>query len=385
MKIVKTSFFSICFLSCLFSCTDNKQASDHKVSRIITLGNKDASYISIDLLGGAFIDFRLTAQADNPFSWKVSEEEMPANNRNGAVFQGHFLCLGRWGAPTEGEINAGVPHNGESGNKLWEVTELSGDSVVRLHSDALLDGIVCDREIKFDAKNAVFKVTDQVKSTISVGRLFNIVQHATLGTPFLAESTIIDSNAGAGFMQDLSYPDPHKYEYRWPNGIADTLRTSVDLTRTDIHLNYVSTHLFDEPIGWITAASPHSGALIGYIWNTTDYPWVNVWNQEQNGKPWAKGLEFGTCGIGRSYQDLISIDTRFHGSNSFFFLDAGETVKRSYICFQVSIPHDYKGVGALQFEDGKITLIEKGDDPRKTEIESPLTPKGEFYPVFHNL
>lgn len=340
----------------------------------IVLGGAGKASLSVNLSGGSFVDFRLNNQSPNPFSWNIPIKEMPQNNRNGVPFQGHFLCLGRWGAPTEGEIKAGVPHNGQSGNQLWKITEQSADSSLCIHSEAPLDGVIAERKIYFDKNNAVFQVTDYIESTLTTGRLFNIVQHSTIGVPFLSPSTIIDSNADRGFMQHLSFPDPHQYEYTWPKGIADSSGKTIDLTRTDTPLSYVSTHLFNEKTGWITASGPDCGLLIGYIWDTSDYPWLNIWHEMKNGYPHAKGLEFGTTGIGRSYQDLLAKDTRFHGKNSFFFLDALEQLEKSFICFQIEIPKDYKGVKSIELKGEEIILTEKGDsDPRKTTI------KNKFY------
>ena len=49
-----------------------------------------------------------------------------------------------------------------------------------------LDGMEADRWIELDAAHAVVKVTDRVENTLATGRLFNVVQHATLGVPFLS-------------------------------------------------------------------------------------------------------------------------------------------------------------------------------------------------------
>ena len=336
-------------------------------SSIITLGNSTTgARFFIDLYGGAFTGFTLPESSVNPFSWRELPADMPKNNRNGAIFQGHFLCLGRWGAPTAGEIKAGVPHNGQPGNQLWQVISQHEGEFLHIGTHAPLDGVNAERLIYFDAVNAVCKVTGLVQSTLSAGRLYNIVQHATIGAPFLSASTIIDSNAKAGFMQHLSYPDPHQYEYRWPNGILDSQRTEVDLTSCSSPVGYVSTHLFEEPVGWITASSPECGLLIGYVWNSSEYPWLNLWHKMKDGKPYAKGLEFGTAGIGRSYQDLLAVDTRFHGKNSFFYLDAQESVEKSFFCFQVKIPADYRGVQTLSMQDGQIILTEKGSGQQRS-------------------
>ena len=98
---------------------------------------------------------------------------------------------------------------------------------------------------------------------------------------------------------------------------------------------------------------------MGYVWKTKDYPWLNLWQQWVDGKLWAKGLEFGTSGIGRSYQELLAVDTRFHGRSSYLFLDATETLDKSYLCFELAIPADFQGVSALKLEKSSVEIREK--------------------------
>ena len=328
-------------------------------NHLVVLGESEGSHLTVDLLGGAFVDFRMSEKQDNPLSWGMAADEMPENNRQGACFHGHFMCLGRWGAPTAGEIKAGIPHNGEAGNKLWDLREMQGDSLLIIATDAPRDGVSAKRVIQFDKANSIFKVVDNVNSLLSVGRLFNVVQHVTLGSPFLTTSTIINSNATYGFMQHLAYPDPHLYEYKWPYAILDTLGNKIDLTQTSDPVSYVSTHLFEDEYGWVVAFDSKKNTLVGYIWRTKDYPWINVWQEMKEGRPYAKGLEFGTTGIGLPYQDLLAIDTRFHGVNSFFYLDALEHIQKVFIGFQTAIPSTYAGVADIRLEEKRIVLVEK--------------------------
>ena len=285
--------------------------------------------------------------------------EIPENNQKGAPFKGHFLCLGRWGAPTDGEILAGVPHNGQSSNEKWEILSFDNERKAELQSIAPLDYTTLHRSMILDERQAVFKITDRITSIATAGRLFNVVQHVTVGPPFLSESTIVDCNAGKGFMQHLSYPAPERYEYEWPAATVDSVGLHIDLTKSDETFSYVSTHLMKDCIGWVTAFSPESGLMLGYIWKTEEYPWLNIWHQRKNDKLWAKGLEFGTTGVGRPYQDLLAADTRFHGMNSFIYLDAKEVISKSFICFLLKIPADFAGVESVSLNDGKIIIIEK--------------------------
>ncbi len=343
--------------------------SKNQQSPVVNLSNSNAK-LTINLQGAAIIDFELKSKPLNPFSWKLTTKQMPVNNQSGAVFQGHFLCLGRWGAPTKGEMKAGVPHNGQASRDLWTLLATDKTTFLKMAIKAPLDGVMVEREVSMDKESAVFKVTEKVTNSTSVGRLFNVVQHATIAPPFIDSTTIINSNAKQGFLQSMSYPNPAAHVFVWPAAYSDSLHTPLDLTRSDSKLSYVSSHIFADSIGWVTASTPHNGLLLGYYWKTKEYPWLNLWHQLDDGKLWAKGLEFGTAGIGQSYQDLLRVDTRFHGKNSFFFLDAKETVIKSYVCFLMPIPVGFKGVKQLYIRNKGIEIIEDNQNETSYVIQN---------------
>ncbi len=366
MKIASRFVVIISLLIGVLPVYANKKKAKVATPTIVTLSNS-TSQLSIDLQGGAIVDFHLKASKINPFTWKVTTEQMPANNKPGAVFQGHFLCLGRWGAPTEGEMKAGVPHNGQAGRDTWKLESAQNTGFAKMTANAPNDGITVERTVQMDATNAAYKVTEKVKNVTSVGRLFNIVQHATIGAPFLDSTTLIDSNAKQGFLQTMCYPNPAAYEFVFPNAYADSTKAPLNLRTSNNKDSYVSTHIFTDSIGWIIAATPNKKMLVGYIWKTKDYPWLNLWQQWLDGKLWAKGLEFGTTGVGKSYQELLAVDTRFHGRQSYLFLDATETVAKSYIGFEIQIPANFTGVENLKFINNCIEIDAKtSNGERKT-------------------
>ena len=313
--------------------------------------------LEVQAVGGAFSRVSLPGDSLNPLSWALTSAQMPANNQAGGPFRGHFLCLGRWGAPTAGEMAAGLPHNGDHHNRRWEATG-QGPDWLHLRALAPLDQYLIEREIVLDPESPVFAVTEHITHTGTTGRLSNVVQHPTLGPPFLHPGTRINTNAGAGFLQSLSYPDPHAYAYRWPEGVRDSSRQPLDLRRSDLPVNYVSTHCLDDSVtyGWVTAYDPRSRRIFGYIWPASDYPWLNVWHHQVDGTPVAKGLEFGTAGIGRPYQDLLAHDTRFHGRASYLYHDAGETLTRRYWGFWVAVEADIEEVRSVQMAGKELVI-----------------------------
>jgi hypothetical protein len=361
---------SILFFKCEQQPQNNLKAAGDSVLHL----ENQSVVLEIQQHGGAYTLFQLKANPLNPLSWQLTPEQMPENNQSGAVFRGHFLCTGRWGEPTAGEVAAGIPHNGEPSRDWWEVIHQEKDRI-KMKARANLDGVNIERTVVLDPLESVFRVEEVITSTLTHGRLFNFVQHPTLAPPFLEPGTIVDANAGAGFLQIFSWPDPSRYEYRWPQGIRDSLQTPLDLTSSSEDFNYVTTHLLDDTTkyGWVTAATPEKNLLIGYIWPAEDYRWLNIWHQTENGKPQAKGLEFGTTGIGKPYHQLVETDTYFHKVPSFVFLDAGEHQTRRFLAFLVEIPADFKGVEELYLAHGHLHLQEKKPGLRSFKINTQIT------------
>lgn len=344
-------------LSCGEQTGEQKSSVNAPQDTIRTLENQRVQ-LSISLFGGAYVDFTLKEKDLNPLSWEVSPDQMPPNNKEGAPFQGHFLCLGRWGSPTKGEIKAGVPHNGQASNTWWNPETHTNHHLV-MQNKTPLDGMKVKRSVRLAKESPVFYVNEQITNYTSIARLNNVVQHVTIGPPFLDTTTMVNSNAGQGFMQPNALPDPSAYAYEWPDGILDTIGTPVDLTGSATTESYVTTHIFPGEYGWVTAFTPRKELLIGYLWKTKEYPWLNVWHQVKEGQPRAKGLEFGTTGIGKSYRELLQKCTAFHGRQSYELLDAKDTVNKSFVGFLTPIPEDFQGVDSIQLQQDRIVIREK--------------------------
>jgi hypothetical protein len=50
------------------------------------------------------------------------------------------------------------------------------------------------------------------------------------------------------------------------------------------------------------------------------------------------------------------------------YIDAGETVVKSYTTFLAEIPADYNGVADIEMTGSAIVVTEHGDNPRTIEI-----------------
>ncbi|MFN9754286.1 MAG: hypothetical protein ACK55L_02675 [bacterium] len=271
--------------------------------------------VAFDLRGGSLVDFRLAGNNVHPFNWVQNVEAKVEPLR------GHFVCCDRWGAPSDAEAARGVPYHGEAPRVLWKAT---GPRSLSAHLP--LANFTIERDC--DLAGDTLHVRERVTNRNPTGRVYNIVQHPTIAPPFLDEKTFVDANAGLGFAQTT----PDQAPLAWPRA------HSADLRRlTNDPLPNVVSYIVEGDTGWVTAASPTAGLVLGYLWKTSDYPWLNIWRDVANGRPAARGLEFGSTGLHQPYPELIRRG-KMLGRPLVAFLDAGQTVERSYSLFLRALP-----------------------------------------------
>jgi hypothetical protein len=336
--------------------------------------NGKAAQLVVDLGGGSIADFHLGKDGLNPLQWdswsfsETPEDEPPMEPRS----MGHFLCLDRWGPATEAELALGMGWHGEASRTWWSIHQepvsKSGHIEAKMAAILRLAGLKVERTIRLQNKQAIFTVTESVSNTRHLGRIYNIVQHPTIGPPFLDESTIVDANATRGFMQDTPMPMPEVPEVLWPNALKKD-STEVDLRRlTDDAAPAVVSYIVEEEFGWTTAINASKGLLIGYIWPSADYPWFDAWRHVADGKPFARGLEFGTTGLHQPGPVLVEKGKIFD-RQLFRFIDAGETQDFSYANFLLEIPKDFNGVASVIYEDGELRVQERGGKERELTMK----------------
>ncbi len=129
----------------------------------------------------------------------------------------------------------------------------------------------------------------------------------------------------------------------------------------------VVTFILDEKkeYGWVTAVNPGLNLMVGYLWPVSDYPWLNLWMQLQNGAPFARGLEMGSTGLHKTWPELLEMDSIF-GKKLYEEIDVDETIVKSYYAFLAEVPSDYKGVESVTIAGDKIKVEEYGLEPERS-------------------
>jgi hypothetical protein len=321
--------------------------------------------LNISREGGMFTGFILKEKPLNPFGWQLTPEQMPENNRP-HVFKGHFLCTGRWGEPSPGEKAFGIPHNGEVNTVAWQLVQngllADGNREVVMECVAPIERLDVRRTIWLPEQGSCFVVKEAFTNHLPVGRPCNFVQHATVFAPFLDDNMMVHTNATTGFDQRTSPIMAQDSSFVWPHATLAS-GNKVDLRHLLTPEGFVTSHVFpvSDSIGWVTAYNPREHILLGYVFKTKDYPWLNYWHHAVDGQPHVRGLEFGTTGIGKPYETLLMNELFFFGQPSYQYVDAGEAVEKSWLCFQLVVDPGLSSVEAIELENGqvKIRMISK--------------------------
>ncbi|HYK44297.1 MAG TPA: hypothetical protein VEV83_03960 [Parafilimonas sp.] len=333
----------------------------------ISKRNASATF-TVNLFGGAIIGFHfLDGDHINPLSFAFSKDQMPDNNKAGAPYRGHFLCLGRWGLPSAGEIKAGVPNHGEIANIVWRQRD-AGELVLKMETTSMLEGLRVERSMQLDHNDAVLAVKETVSNINPLGRLYNMVQHPTLAAPFLNASTIINSNATIGFNQSC-YKQVAASTFTWPN-VKHENGAVIDLRNPAAKYNSVFSFVADKnaETGWISAYSPEFNLLFGYVWQRSDYPWIHLWQHWEDNTIKYRGIEFGTAGIHQPFKEILMTSTRLFGEKTFEYIDAGESVSKKYFSFLYKPVNKITGVNNIKIECEYINVMTNQDETIRLHI-----------------
>ena len=312
--------------------------------------------VEIDLFGGAIAKFCVHGEDINPLSFRLPAEQMPENNKSGAPYQGYFLCLGRWGRPSVGEIKAGMPDHGQLTNILWEAED-SGPMKLEMRAFSPMEGPHVNRSIELSRNSPLYMVSEEVHNTNTLGRLNNMVQHPTLDQPFLDRATVVNCNAQAGYDHSFGV-EREMYASSWLIGLCKDM-TAIDLIAPQKEYSSVFSYLvkMTDKMGWVTAYYPTHNLLLGYIWKRTDYPRIILWQDWLGSSIRYRGIEFRTTGIHKPFKQIISDgDWKVFGKNSCEYIDAAEKSCRKHLSFLCEVKPGFKGVNEIYYSNGDVII-----------------------------
>ena len=197
---------------------------------LVTLNNPQ-SVLAVTTAGGGIVEIRLKGNSVNPLNWTIHGLEPVEPGK--PYLRGHFLCLDRWGAPSDAEAKRGVPFHGEAPRVNWKLSRApeAADKYQWLTMECRLPlaGLSVVRKITLARNSGVALISETVVNDRKLGRIYNMVQHPSIAAPFLDDSTLVDSNATRGFSQEGEVPARGEKPSLWPQMVIG--KQQVDLRR----------------------------------------------------------------------------------------------------------------------------------------------------------
>lgn len=293
------------------------------------------------------------------------------NARLLAGYMGHLLCFPTFGPPTPTEIEQGFTFHGEALTVEWHQTQPPqiSDAAITLYYGAELANVQyrVERAVTLRANETVVQVEEWIENLAPFDRPFNRDQHPTFGPPFVEPGkTMLDLSGTKGLVmagRDAGGALPVG-EIMWPQA-TNPDGTTVDLRpsqATPASTTYYPI-LLDQtrPLSYFTLYHVDYPLLVGYLFPTTDNPWIVDWQENQsnpNAPLIARGIEFGTSPFDEGLRKSVDRGDLF-GVPTYQWIAGHQRLKTTYTIFLTEIPRGFQGVQDVQTHPGQLVITER--------------------------
>ena len=299
---------------------------------------------------------------------RMDREAHSTNPRNDG-FTGHFLALDGFGPPSEDEKAAGLTMHGEATRREFALDSsyTNREGVYVFSTDLPIAQERLTRTLRLRDGEQVLQVDTEVESLLGFDRPVFWAEHATVGSPFLEpEFTVVDMPAAKSKTRPYAEGSPDAArrrlapdtEFKWPlaplvSGKFVNLRAapakpgSMDHTASQMDPA--------RPIAFVTVLNTRRHFLLGYLFRTAEYPWVQNWESYPDASRLARGLEFGTQPFDTPRREAVSAGSLW-GTPWFRFLSARGKVTSRFIMFYARVPAGLASVDDVRLEKGAVVI-----------------------------
>ncbi len=270
---------------------------------------------------------------------------------------GHNLCFPFWGNPSPSEFAAGMTFHGETNIRRWQSVEETSNSItleVQLPESAAI------LRRNFRCQGHALHVESHAMNLSSWDRPFAWCEHVTMGPPFVESGfSRFDAPLGKGLVTG-NFDGPNLI---WPEG----LNLVPELQRFDLavfsgirHKNLVNSFLVNPSRDWgfFTAFHARFGLLFGYLFPRAEFPWLNVWDNNDE-QLQARGMEFSNTPHHGTMKMLIS-SPEVLGVPAYEWLDARSCISKRFITFLYPIASDFRGTAEIRILKDVLEIAEQG-------------------------
>ena len=283
------------------------------------------------------------------------DQGRPARATGGA---GHFVCVDGFGPVSEEEAASGLNGHGEANRLAWATMSAKAGAVAELTQAVTLPRHqeLYTRTISLRDGENVVRVHATLESLLGFDRPAVWAEHATIGSPYLEPGvTVVDLSANRAMVRPRPKPAAgrnHRLsggeEFEWPmaptqsGGKVDLRAAPVDHDSLD-HTGHLMTPSGEH--AWVTALHPAKRLVLGYLFKTSEYPWLQTWENYPAKGMLARGLEFGTQAFDLPRRQVIT-ENRIFGELLYRWLPAMSKIESTYLMFWAPTPEGFAGVSS---------------------------------------
>ena len=354
----------------LASAAEVDTRAEHYGGDAIVVKN-DQLELTVMRLGGSLAKIQLAGSDVNPLwdSFRNDQESGRAVRLTGGV--GHFVCVDGFGPTSKEESAAGLQGHGEAHRLNWTTTsaETAGGEAKLVQTVSLpVVNEVLTREISLRDGEKVIRVHSTLRSELGFDRPASWAEHATIGSPYLEPGvTVVDLSPNRAIVRPPKGAPGRvrrlagDTEFEWPmaplaaGGKVD-LRAAPNPPNSLDHTGHLMTP--SGPIAWATALHPEKNLLLGYLFKTDEFPWLQIWEHYPPEGMMARGLEFSTQIYDLPRREVISEGEKW-GQPLYRWLPARSEIEATYLMFWTEVPAGMQGVDEVELKGGKLVIRDK--------------------------
>ena len=324
--------------------------------------------IRVSLLrgGGHIADVRLVS--DNP---RLSISPMYVPTGDGYV--GHLVCFPHFGPASPEERAAGLRGHGEAGSVEWEQTrspEIGADAITFFYGAELpKTQYRIERAVTLKTGSTSVRVEEWIENLAAYDRPYNRDQHATFGAPFVSPGRNVLDISGTRGMTDPKRTAGGKWAegqlFQWPDaprtdGSTVSLREFSAVPGNQVYTPVLAD--LSRPESWFTLHNTDYPLLVGYVFPTSDHPWIIDWQNQPRAETTAgtaRGIEFGTSPFDEGLRKSVERGQML-GAPTYRFIAAKQRLSTTFALFLAAVPAGFGGTQSVRMQDGKIIVTERG-------------------------
>jgi hypothetical protein len=279
---------------------------------------------------------------------------------------GHNLCFPFWGNPSAHEARAGMTVHGETNIVRWERLR-SGPATLTIAATLPHSATRFERTLWCEGQVLYFD--EKAENLTPWDRPVGWCEHVTFGPPFLMPGvTRINASLTRGFRTG-----DHSHEFPWPQGQGQ-IDCDLSTFSKGRHTDLVNSFMVDptREHGYFAAWNPEMGVLLGYLFSRHEFPWLNVWESNDDQRQ-TRGMEFSNTPVNGTMRKLFE-KPEIWGLPTSEWLVAKGKIRKRFAAFSAEIPGDFQGVADLRVAGNELRIFAPGrPEPAQTiSIQSSL-------------